>query len=94
MILLPLPKQMQEKEGKLMLGMRSMIVMDASCPHGTMVYARQLKEEIHRWAGMTAEIGRGSFRNGDILLQVDDSLGDQHYTLKIEENGAFLREEA
>lgn len=91
MILLPLPKQMQEKEGKLMLGMRSMIVMDASCPQGTMVYARQLKEEIHRWAGMTAEIGRGSFRNGDILLQVDDSLGDQHYTLKIEENGAFLR---
>ena len=53
MILLPLPKQMEEKEGSLMLRMDTMIVMDASCPQGTYVYARQLKEEIFTWAGMT-----------------------------------------
>ena len=62
MILLPLPKQMEEKEGNLMLRMNTMIVMDDSCPQGTLVYARQLKEEILTWAGMTVEIGRASCR--------------------------------
>lgn len=90
MILLPLPKQMEEKEGNLMLQMDTMIVMDDSCPQGTIVYARQLKEEIFTWAGMTVEIGRGTFRKGDILLMLDDSLGEQHYNLKIEDEGAFL----
>ena len=90
MILLPLPKQMEEKEGNFMLRMDTMIVMDASCPQGTIVYARQLKEEILTWAGMTVEIGRGTFRKGDILLMLDSSLGEQHYNLKIEEEGAFL----
>ena len=90
MILLPLPKQVEEKEGTLMLGMSTMIVMDASCPQGARIYAGQLKEEIARWAGLTAEIGRGTFRKGDILLKVDASLGEQHYTLKIDDEGAFL----
>lgn len=90
MILLPLPKQMEENEGTLMLRMDTMITMDGSCPQGAIVYARQLKEEILTWAGMTVEIGRGTFRGGDILLKVDASLGEQHYTLKIEEEGAFL----
>ncbi len=90
MILLPLPKQMEEKEGNCMLRMDTMIVMDASCPQGTIVYARQLKEEIYTWAGMTVEIGRGTFRRGDILMKVDSSLGEQQYNLKIEDEGAFL----
>ncbi|MBD5460473.1 MAG: family 20 glycosylhydrolase, partial [Lachnospiraceae bacterium] len=90
MILLPLPKQMEEKEGALMLRMSTMIMMDASCPQGAGVYARQLKEEILTWAGMNLDISRGCFREGDILLQVDPSLGDQRYTLKIEDGGAFL----
>ena len=90
MILLPLPKKTEEKEGNLMLRMDTMIVMDTSCPQGIIVYARQLKEEVLNWAGMTIEIGRGTFRKGDILLMVDASLGEQHYTLKIEEEGAFL----
>lgn len=90
MILLPLPKQMEEKEGSLMLRMDTMIVMDVSCPQGTYVYARQLKEEIFTWAGMTIEIGRGTFRRGDILLKLDASLGADHYDLKIEDEGAFL----
>ena len=51
MILLPLPKQLKEKEGNLMLGMSTMIVMDADCPRGAAVYAGQLKEEILTWRG-------------------------------------------
>lgn len=90
MILLPLPKQMEEKEGTLMLGMSTMIVMDASCPQGANVYARQLKEEIFTWAGLTVEIGRGTLRRGDILLTVDPDLGEHHYNLKIGEEGACL----
>lgn len=91
MILLPLPKQLKEKEGNLMLGMSTMIVMDADCPRGAAVYAGQLKEEILTWAGLTVEIGRGTLRSGDILLAVEPSLGEQHYSLKIQEDGAYLK---
>lgn len=91
MILLPLPKHMEEREGTLMLRMNTMIVMDASCPQGARVYAGQLQEEISTWAGLTVGIGRGTFRAGDILLQADASLGEERYTLKIEEDGAYLQ---
>lgn len=90
MILLPLPKQMEEKEGVLTLRMNTMIMMDASCPQGAGVYAKLLKEEILAWAGLSLDIGRGCFREGDILLQVDPSQGEQHYTLQIKDGGAFL----
>lgn len=67
-----------------------MIVLDASCPQGTLVYARLLQEEISTWAGLTVSIGRGTFRKGDVLLKMNEALGDQHYTLEISEEGAFL----
>ena len=34
MILLPIPKKVEEKEGSLMLRMNTMIMMDQSCPQG------------------------------------------------------------
>lgn len=90
MILLPLPKQINEKEGSFILRMDTMVIMDASCPQGVIVYARQLKEEILTWAGLTVEVGRGTFRKGDILLRVDTSMEENHYHLEIKEEGAFL----
>lgn len=90
MFLLPLPKQMEEKEGTLMLKMSTMIVIDSSCPQGVYVYAKQLKEEIATWAGLSPDIVRGALRRGDILLNVDSSMDEQHYSLKIEEDGVFL----
>lgn len=90
MILLPLPKKMEEKEGNLTLRLSNMIVMDASCPQGAGVYGAQLKEEISRWAGLRLEMCRGISRSGDILLKVDESLGEYRYSLKIEEDGAVL----
>lgn len=90
MILLPLPKKMEEQEGTLMLRMNTMIVMDMSCPQGANVYAKLLKEEILTWAGLTVEIGRGTFRKGDILLKLEESLGEHHYDMKISEEGVFL----
>lgn len=90
MILLPLPKQVEENESALMLKMDTMIVIDGSCPQGAYVYAKQLKEEITTWAGLTLDIVRGSLHKGDILLKVDSSLDEQHYSLTIKEDGAFL----
>lgn len=90
MIILPIPKRMMEGNEQLMLQRGSMIVMDASCPHEALVYAHLLQEEIRTWAGMTVSIGRGTFRKGDILLKVDDALGEQHYTLDVKGDGAFL----
>lgn len=90
MILLPVPQKMEEGNAQLMLQRDSMIVIDVSCPQGAFLYARLLQDEIRTWAGLTVSIGRGTFREGDILLKVDDTLGDQHYTLEIKEEGAYL----
>lgn len=73
-----------------MLKMSTMIVMDASCPQGAGVYGTQLKEEISKWAGLRLGVCRGAFRGGDILLKVDGSLGEYHYSIKIEEDGAVV----
>lgn len=90
MILLPVPKHVTIKESSLPLSLGTMIVMDSSCPEGTMVYARMLKEEIREWAGMDPAILRGTSQKGDILLKTDTSLGDQAYTLEIREDGVIL----
>lgn len=90
MILLPVPKKMEEKNGYYMLHLESMIVIDASCVQGAIVYARMLKDEISTWAGREPAIGRGTFRKGDILLKTDGALGSQQYTLTINTDGAVL----
>ena len=81
MVILPIPKKMEERNGQQLLQKENMIVMDASCPRGADVYARLLQEEIRTWAGMSLGRGRGTFRRGDILLKVDESLDQDHYSL-------------
>ena len=90
MIILPVPKKVEEKEGAMLLKVSAMVVMDASCPQGANVYAKMLQEEISAWAGLNMGIVRGSSRKGDILLKVDASLGEDRYTLTIEEDKAVL----
>ena len=90
MIVLPIPKKMEGGNAQFMLRKGSMIVLDASCPPGAFVYSQLLQEEIRTWAGLPVSIGRGTFRKGDVLLKMDEKLGDQHYTLEIREEGAFL----
>ncbi len=90
MILLPLPKKQVEREGNLFLSMDSMILLSPSCPKGAFVYARMLKSEITKWAGLDLTVGKGTEREGDILLWVDASLEENAYRLVIEETGARL----
>lgn len=90
MVILPIPKKMEERNGQQLLEKENMIVMDASCPQGADVYARLLQEEIRTWAGMSLGRGRGTFRRGDILLKVNEALGGQRYTLETGEEGAVL----
>lgn len=91
MILLPVPRQVEEKDGALMLGMDTMIVMESGCPQGAYTYAKQLAEEAKVYGGLSLEIGRGNWQEGDILLGMDASLRKQQYTLKITQEGACLR---
>ncbi len=90
MVLLPVPKKMEEKDGCYMLQLHNMIVIDASCEQGAVIYARMLKEEIRTWAGIELAIGRGTGQTGDILLKTDPTLGRQQYTLAIHADGAVL----
>lgn len=90
MVLLPVPKKMEEKDGCYMLQLHNMIVIDASCEQGAVIYARMLKEEIRTWAGIELAVGRGTGQTGDILLKTDPTLGRQQYTLAIRADGAVL----
>nr|WP_300679806.1 glycoside hydrolase family 20 zincin-like fold domain-containing protein [uncultured Acetatifactor sp.] len=90
MILLPMPKKVEEKSGNLVLRVDTAVVMEAACPREAYVYAKQLKEEIFAWAGLNLDIRQGSFRKGDVSLSTNASLGEHRYTLNITEEGAFL----
>ena len=90
MILLPMPKKVEEKSGNLVLRVDTAVVMEAACPREAYVYAKQLKEEISAWAGLNLDIRQGSFRKGDVSLSTNASLGEHRYTLNITEEGAFL----
>ncbi len=90
MILLPAPEKVTLMEGNLPLGLGTMIVLDASCPAGVSVYARMLKQEAAKWAGIEPDILRGAARAGDILLKLDPNLKEQAYRLNITEEGAVL----
>lgn len=90
MILLPIPRKVEEKNAHLLLRKESMIVMDSSCPQGAFLYASLLQEEIEVWAGFNLEIGRGLIHKGDIQLKLDATLEKQRYTLNIVEEGIFL----
>ncbi len=90
MILLPTPKHVTEKEGNLKLNLGTVIVIDPSCPAGTLVYARMLQEEILKWAGLEPAVVRGAAQKGDICLKTDDTLADQAYRIEITGDGALL----
>ncbi len=91
MILLPLPKKVEEKTGNLMLGRATMIVEDASCQAGVGVYAGLLQEEIRQSAGLRLPVSRGYAKRGDIVLKMDPGLGAEQYGLEIGETGVAVR---
>ena len=90
MILLPIPKNVAERKGALLLSGHTMLVLSPSCPPGASVYADLLKEELHTWSGFTVPVTRGSAEKGDLVLNMDPSLGADAYRLSIDENGVSV----
>ncbi len=90
MILLPIPKNVTEREGALLLSGHTMLVLSPSCPEGASVYAELLKEELRTWSGFLVSVTRGAAEKGDIILSVDPSLGADVYTLSIDGDGAHI----
>ncbi len=91
MILLPVPKKQQQKEGNFRIGLSTMIVMGSSCPEGTELYAKLLKEEIAASAGFQVSITKGKARSGDIVLEVNSALKEQQYILTAEKDAVSIR---
>ena len=91
MILLPVPKKQQQKEGNFRIGLSTMIVMVYSCPEGTELYAKLLKEEIAASAGFEVSITKGKARRGDIVLEVNSALKEQQYTLVVERDAVSIQ---
>lgn len=90
MILLPLPKKVEEQEGTFAIRLTTMIMMDNTCAANARVYARMLQEEIETYAGLKVQIARGKARKGDIILKIDASLLEDEYTLVIEKENVTV----
>ncbi len=91
MILLPVPKKQEQKEGYFKIKLSTMIVMAPSCAPGTEVYAKLLKDEIAEYAGLEVSVTRGRAKEGDIVLEPDPALGEQQYTLAVEKDSILIR---
>ena len=90
MILLPVPKYVKEGNAEFLIRKGCMIVIDERCTQSAFTYAKLLQEEIEMWAGINICIGRGTVRKGDIVLRIEEKLGEQHYTVTIKEDVILL----
>lgn len=90
MILLPLPKKVQEQSGSFSIRLTTMIMMDNTCEADARVYARLLQEEIETYAGLQVQIARGKAREGDIILKISAALAKDEYTLVINEENVVV----
>lgn len=91
MILLPLPKRLQEGNGNFQLSFDAMIVMEPSCPAGAAIYAQMLKEEVFSCTGMKIQVTRGDAKPGDIRLCVDKMMWESRYHLDVEQDNVAIR---
>lgn len=87
MYLIPKPKRVEEKEGNFWFSYKTSIILDHGVGQNGLVYAKILKNDIEKWTGFSPVIVKGIFGPGDILLKQDGQLGEQEYSIDIEENG-------
>ena len=90
MYLLPVPKSLQMQEGVFCLNLHTQIVLDWELPELGRTSARQLKEDMARYCGLTADVLSGERRKGDLFLTIQEKEPAQGYSLTIDENGATL----
>ena len=90
MILLPRPKEMHISGETFLLSLETRLVLSPRT-HRLMTCARQLQQEIRRFAGLELSILCGQARPGDVSLEIGCS-GDQPegYRLEITGNGVTV----
>ncbi|MBO5502064.1 MAG: family 20 glycosylhydrolase [Clostridia bacterium] len=88
MILLPRPQQMTFLEGSFSLSPEARLVLMPEA-RKALLCARQLQEEIRRFAGITLEILCGEARQGDIVLAIPGGT-TEGYRLEITVESAAL----
>ena len=90
MFLLPVPRSLQMQEGVFTLNLQTKIVLDWELDQLARTGARQLKEDLALYCGLTADVLSGEGRKGDIFLTVSKCEPAQGYTLVISEDGVTL----
>ncbi|MEG1775564.1 MAG: glycoside hydrolase family 20 zincin-like fold domain-containing protein [Clostridia bacterium] len=87
---LPTPLNEQPLEGSFSIGLQTRIVLHAQTGELAKTGAKQLKEELHRFAGFEVPILRGEALNGDIALQLASGLPAQGYRLRVDPQGVTV----
>ncbi len=90
MYLIPKPQQWYEKEEIFTIEYNKSIVLKDSCPTEIYGDAKLLQEDMNACTGFEFQIRRGMPEEGDICLQMADTLAEQEYTLLIQKEGICI----
>ncbi len=90
MYLLPVPKSLQKQEGVFTLKLDTKIVLDWEMPTLARTGAKQLKQDLAEYCGLTVDLLSGEGRKGDFFLTIVPAQPAQGYTLTIKEDGVTL----
>ncbi len=83
MYLLPVPQNLCMKNGFFSLNPDTKIVLDWEMPAAARTGAKQLKQDLSRFCGLTADILSGDPREGDLFLSIASREPAQGYTLSV-----------
>lgn len=87
---LPLPHTVREKEGVFQFRWDTPVILSERTAPGALLWARMLREEAERSAGLPLHILRGTKVPGCVYLDEDSSLQPDHYQLTITPEGVTV----
>lgn len=91
MYLLPVPKELNVKNGNCIISYKYRIVIDPICTLHVNHYAKLLKEDLEVNLGYSLGILRGPKTDSCICLSMNQSLGPEEYTLVITPSGIEIQ---
>ena len=90
MYLLPKPKKLKEMDGELLLCHYTHIVITKTVAETELYVVKRLQEAVRKETGLALLVAVGEPKEGELFLEIVQTLPEQSYELTISEKGVRI----
>lgn len=90
MYILPIPRQMEMREGLFVLSYKSKIVIKSDFTEKIFYYGKLLQKDLEKHLGYSLGLFKGVESKSDLVLSKNTELGEEEYLLRINEAGIAI----